>query len=248
MRKLFSPCIVNIHPTSCEMKSPCFNRFSDHKEDVTYSDTDIKGRYQSCRPRELASTFILHASLPNKYPRNVPVTPTPQSYKPPSLPTPPPVLALFSASCSFSGGGQRVGGALWCGWEEGWGWGQQCGMLFLWRGDGLKVILIRFTTQTSREDMTALGNSTFMQGFVGQSENSNFVWIVYLSDKAYWWLQNIRFLISAIRLWCYHTVRIGWGCCHGSKSSQAHCWWYNMFEFFNHVTISWLFMSQSMMQ
>lgn len=53
---------------------------------------------------------------------------------------------------------------MWVGRGLGGGGGSSAECCSSGAGDGLKVILIRFTTQTQRNDTAALGNTTSMQG------------------------------------------------------------------------------------
>lgn len=123
-----------------------------HKKDVTYSSTDIKGWYQSF----VASPNFYLSSLSAKQ-LCVECHPDPQPPREAMLPSHPTPTWVTPASCSL---GLvmvvSVSGALWCGWEEVWGLGQQCGMLFLWRGMGWRLSSSGLPLKHSKKDKAAL--------------------------------------------------------------------------------------------
>lgn len=93
------------------------------------------------------STFIFHVFLPNNYPRNVTLTPI-LPEKPRCLLTPPPTtVVLTPASCGL---GLVVVSVLVELCDVGGGSSVEC--CSSGGGDGLKVILVRFTTQTQQKE------------------------------------------------------------------------------------------------
>lgn len=78
----------------------------------------------------------------------------------PSHPTPNHSINPCILQFRVSGGGQRV----WCGWEERWGGGSSVECCSSGGGDGLKVILIWFTTQIEKRQSTPKASAHFTQG------------------------------------------------------------------------------------
>lgn len=104
--KLTCFCDVAVNQTRYTMKSSCFF----HKKDVTYSRTDIKGRYQSF---VLSLNFYLprlSAKQPSKECHPDPQPPREASL--PSHPTPNRSANPCILQFRVSGGGQCVSGAL----------------------------------------------------------------------------------------------------------------------------------------
>lgn len=138
---------------------------SSTKRDITYSNTHIKGRYQSF---VLTLNFYLPCLSAKQLSKECHPDPQPpREAMLPSHPTPPPPPALTPASCSvalvvsvlvvlFDVSGKRDGG-----------WGQQCGMLFLQRqrvggGGGWRLSSSGLPPKHSEKTKQHLGNVAFL--------------------------------------------------------------------------------------
>lgn len=119
--------------------------------------------------------------------------PDPQPSREATLPShPTPNLSTNPCILQFrvSDGGQCVSGALWCGWEEAWGLGKQCGMLFLWRGMGWRLSSSGLPLKQTKKDKAALRQhcDCKLQSGVG---TAGLVLLAYV-----WQLQPVSKLLS----------------------------------------------------